>query len=81
MAVNAKKYQSRYEIHISPLPASEPVVNILKIFEQVGTIKLKSSLEKTYTYRLLSGQKLATCRITYYEERAAREAIARFNGT
>ena len=80
---NFQKYQSRYEIYISPLPASEPVLDILKMFEQVGAIKLKSSLEKIYCYRLLptSGHRFASCRITYCDSRAAREAISRFNGT
>ena len=80
---NFQKYQSRYEIYISPLPASEPVLDILKMFEQVGAIKLKSSLEKIYCYRLLptSGHRFASCRITYCDSRAAREAVSRFNGT
>lgn len=76
-----QKFQSRNEIYISPLPTSEPIGNILEMFEQVGTIKLNSSLEKTYSYRVLySGLNIASCRITYTEERAARKSISRFNG-
>ena len=67
-----QKFQSRYEIYISPLPASEPIVNILNMFEEVGRIKNNQSH---------SGPNFASCRITYDDERAARDAIAMFNGT
>ena len=75
------KFQSRCEIFVSPLPVDVQVADILRMFENVGMIKLRTSLEKTYSYRIHSGLQSASCRITFTDERAAREAIARFDGT